>query len=156
MIIIIISLVVAMCYAFFFHRKHIIPVLYSFLVFIVVDSLLYKLDVSLKSLNEHKKIHYISIALCGEKSDLKIVQCAPEYYTNGVAVSILSSKKSDEMSVLEINKIIQRAKEIKPLITDKTLRLNFSTQVIRSESRNKLKGTKNIFYTYNVYKSVDL
>jgi len=155
-LIIIIAVVVSMVFVFVLHRKCVKPVLYSFLVFLSVVFLLHSLSLGFKSITEHEKLVNISIGLCGKQLDKVKIFCGPEFTVNGLTVSVLSKLKINKLSEDEINKVVIRAREIKPLLNVRTLTLNFTTQLVDRESTNKLKGTKVVFYSYNIYKTVQI
>ena len=151
-----VAVVISMGFVFVFHRKCIKPAFYSVLIFLTIVFFFFNFKMGFKSLTEHKKLVDISIALCGKPLEKERIHCGPKFTVDGITVRVLSRLKTNKLSDEEINKIVVRAKEVKPLITTKTLQLNFTTQVISKESTNNSKGAKVTFYSYHIYKTIQI
>ena len=155
-IFILIAFAISVIFVFIFHRSCIKPAFYSLLVFFGVGFFLLNVNQDFKSITEHENIVNISVALCGKYVEKGSLFCGPEFTMSGIVIRVMSKLKINELSKDEINKIVTRAKEIKPLITDKTLQLDFTTQVVSHQSADKSKGMKAIFYSYHIYKTIKI
>lgn len=133
-------------------------VFFSLVIFTVLELILFSFYIGGKNLSEHEKMAHISIALCGERLAKPSIVCSPEYSIHGIGIdiSILGRDKEKQMSVEEINKIIVRAKEIKPLLTKGMLQINFKIQKTTSETYNKVKRMRARTFSYKTYKTVML